>query len=133
MSGLPELVSEFSFTLPRGLVDAAGQVHREGTMRLATGQDELVVLRDRQAQAYPGYDTLVMLSRVITRLGALERVTAEQLEGLFTQDLGYLREFFNRINQQGTAMVPVHCPQCDHDFTLELALAGESMATPPNN
>lgn len=133
MSGLPELVSEFSFTLPRGLVDGAGQVHREGRMRLATGRDELVVLRDRQAQTYPGYDTLVMLSRVITRLGSLERVTSEQLEGLFTQDLGYLREFFNRVNQQGTAMVPVHCPQCDHNFTLELALAGESMATPPNN
>ena len=133
MSGLPDLVSEFSFTLPRGLVDGSGQIHRQGTMRLATGRDELAVLRDRQAQAYPGYGTLVMLARVITQLGSLETVDPAQLEGLFTQDLGYLREFFNRINQQGSTQVPAHCPQCDHDFAVELALAGESWATPPTS
>ena len=36
--------TEFPFTLPRGYVDAAGNVHREGAMRLATARDEIDAL-----------------------------------------------------------------------------------------
>jgi hypothetical protein len=120
------LISEFDFTLPRGFVDSSGQVHRQGTMRLATARDELLTGRDRQAQRLPGYGTLVLLSQVIIRLGELRDLTPAQLENLFTQDLAYLREFYNRINQTGMAAIPTRCPACDAEFPVELALAGES-------
>jgi hypothetical protein len=48
------------------------------------------------------------------------------LEGLFTLDLSYLREFYNRINQEGSAYIPVECPQCSSQFSVELSLSGES-------
>jgi hypothetical protein len=67
-----------------------------------------------------------MLSRVITRLGTLSAVTPELLESLFSRDLAYLREFYNRINQQGDAYIPVECPNCNRQFQVELSLAGES-------
>ncbi len=122
--------TEFNFTLPRGLVDAQGGIHRQGVMRLATAKDEIYVQKDRRIQNSPGYEVLIMLSRVIARLGSLSSVTPELLEGLFTRDLAYLREFYNRINQQGEACIPVRCPNCSNKFEVELSLSGESSATP---
>lgn len=120
------LTTEFNFILPRGLVDEQGGIHRQGSMRLATAKDEIFVQKDRRVQNDPGYGVLVMLSRVITRLGSLSSVTPELLENLFTRDLAYLREFYNRINQQGDAYIPVQCPQCSSQFNVELSLSGES-------
>jgi hypothetical protein len=119
------LVSEYRFILPRGFVDEAGQVHRQGVMRLATAMDELVVERDRQAQQLPSYGALVLLSRVITQLGALTALSPDTLGNLFTQDLAYLREFYNRINQKNEAQIPTRCPACDTAFAVDLTLAGE--------
>lgn len=118
--------TEFPFDLPRGLVGDDGRVHRQGVMRLATARDELTVARDRQAKTQPGYGDLVMLSRVITQLGDFRPLTPVILEDLFTVDLAYLREFYNRINQSGEVHIPAHCPQCQHAFAVELSLAGES-------
>lgn len=118
--------TEFPFVLPRGLTDANGGLHRDGIMRLATARDELAVGRDRTAQAQPIYSDLVMLSRVIVRLGKLPSLTPTLLEELFTVDLAYLREFYNRINQSRNAHIPTECPQCRHAFAVELELAGES-------
>jgi hypothetical protein len=120
------LTTEFNFILPRGLVDEQGGIHRQGSMRLATAKDEIFVQKDRRVQNDPGYGVLVILSRVITRLGSLSSVTPELLENLFTRDLAYLREFYNRINQQGDAYIPVQCPQCSSQFNVELSLSGES-------
>lgn len=120
------LNTEFNFILPRGLVDEQGGIHRKGSMRLATAKDEIFVQKDRRVQNDPGYGVLVMLSRVITRLGSLSSVTPELLENLFTRDLAYLREFYNRINQEGDAHIPVQCPQCSSQFNVELSLSGES-------
>lgn len=120
------LNTEFNFILPRGLVDEQGGIHRQGSMRLATAKDEIFVQKDRRVQNDPGYGVLVILSRVITRLGSLSSLTPELLENLFTRDLAYLREFYNRINQQGDAYIPVQCPQCSSQFSVELSLSGES-------
>lgn len=117
--------TEFNFILPRGLVDEAG-IHRQGVMRLATAKDEIYVQKHQGAQMEPSYGVLVMLSRVITRLGNLSSITPELLENLFTRDLAYLREFYNRINHQGDAHIPVQCPQCSSQFSVELSLSGES-------
>jgi hypothetical protein len=118
--------TEFDFTLPRGLVDAEGNIHRHGVMRLATAKDEIYVQKNRAAQENSAYGVLVMLSRVITRLGSLSEISTDLLENLFSRDFAYLREFFNRINQQGDAYIPVQCPQCNSQFQVELVLAGES-------
>ena len=120
------ICTEFNFILPRGLVDDRGGVHRQGVMRLATAKDELYVQKDSRVQQDSAYGVLVMLSRVITRLGSISSITPELLEELFTRDLAYLREFYNRINQQGNAYLPVQCPQCSSQFNVELSLSGES-------
>ena len=124
------LTTAFEFVLPRGLVDESGMVHRQGTMRLATAKDELVAQQHPQVRKHPEYLMLVMLSQVISQLGTLGAVSPLQLERLFTQDLGYLKEFYNRLNQQGHPYVAAHCPECDRTFQIELTLAGESSATP---
>lgn len=118
--------TEFEFTLPRGLVDPAGNTHQQGRMRLATARDELVLSRDRTVQNDPVYGDLIMLAQVITQLGSYSDVTPNLLENLFTADLAYLREFYNRINQQQHAHIPTACPACQHQFEVEFVLAGES-------
>lgn len=119
------LLTQLSFTLPRGLVDSNGVVHRQGIMRLATARDELVAHKHRHVQAYPEYLMLVLLSQVVIQLGTLESVSPDDLENLLTQDLAYLRELYNRINQTGSAQLPIQCPQCSHQFQTELVLSGE--------
>lgn len=119
------LLTQLSFTLPRGLVDSNGVVHRQGIMRLATARDELVAHKHRHVQAYPEYLMLVLLSQVVIQLGTLESVSPDDLENLLTQDLAYLRELYNRINQTGSAQLSVQCPQCSHQFQTELVLSGE--------
>ena len=120
------LTTEFYFTLPRGLVDDEGGVHRQGVMRLATAKDEIAVQKDRRTQESTAYGTLVMFSRVITSLGTVSKITPELMENLFTLDLSYLREFYNHINQQGNIEIPVRCPSCSNHFSTELELSGES-------
>ena len=120
------LYTEFAFTLPRGLIDAQNRVHRHGVMRLATAKDEIWIQKERIVQENPAYGVLVMLSQVVTRLGSLTSVSPKLLEGLVIRDIAYLREFYNRINQQGNAHIPAQCPHCNTQFTLELELAGES-------
>jgi hypothetical protein len=93
------LKTEYEFTLPRGYVDAGGSVHRTGTMRLATARDELEPLRH---PTVTGPDdprlTIIILSRVVTRLGDLPMVTATDIEGLFAADLAFLQDFYGVIN-----------------------------------
>ncbi|NET49711.1 MAG: phage tail assembly protein [Merismopedia sp. SIO2A8] len=119
--------TEFEFVLPRGLLADDGQMlHRQGRMRLATARDELWVQKHPRVRQEPEYSPLVMLSQVITQLGSMTTIQPEELEPLFSQDLAYLREFFNRINQNGDIGIAAICPQCNHGFQVELTLAGES-------
>jgi hypothetical protein len=117
--------TEFDFILPRGLIDLEGNIHRQGVMRLATAKDEIYLQKNRAVLDNSAYGVIVILSRVIVRLGNLSEITTDLLENLFSRDLAYLREFYNRINQQGDAYIPVQCPQCNGQFQVELALAGE--------
>lgn len=119
------LCTEFSFILPQGLIDSQQRSHRNGLMRLATAKDEILVQQERKVRENPAYDTLVMLSRVISRLGSLNSVSPEQLEGLVLRDISYLREFYNRINQQGNTYIPTQCPHCETEYKVSLELAGE--------
>ena len=83
--------TEFPFTLPRGFVDRDGNLHKEGVMRLANAGDEILPLKDPRVQQNPGYLTIILLARVITKLGTLPAVDTRVIEGLYTMDLAYLQ------------------------------------------
>ena len=118
--------TEFNFTLPRGLIDNLDRVNRQGVMRLATAKDEIMVQQEPKVRENPAYGVLIMLSRVITRLGSLTYVSPDLLENLPILDISYLREYYNRINHQGDAQIPAECPHCNASFAVHLELAGES-------
>ena len=119
------LRTQYEFTLPRGYVDREGAVHRRGVMRLATARDELEPLRD---PTIDGPDdprlTIIVLARVVERLGTLELVTSHEIENLFAADLAYLQDFYGVINF-GT--------QDEFDaFVAEHAEAGPALGSTPD-
>lgn len=120
-----ELRTEFPFILPRGYVDSTGTVHRDGVMRLATAKDEIVPQRDPRVRENEAYLTVLLLSRVITRLGRLGEVHPGIIENMFASDLAFLQDLYKRINQEGTSQAAVTCPACSHEFTVEMA--GDSL------
>src|SRR5215510_12088633 len=91
--------TEYQFVLPVGFQDAEGNLHRDGTMRLATAADEISPLRDGRVQANPAYLIVILLSRVITRLGSVTHVNPKVIESLYAADLAYLQNLYNEINQ----------------------------------
>lgn len=115
------LHTEFAFELPRGYVDDTGAVHRQGVMRLATARDELVPLRDPRVRDNDAYLTVILLARVITRLGGVSPVTPNIIEGLFASDLAFLQDLYRRINQEGHTHAAVTCPACKHEFAVDVA------------
>lgn len=119
--GEDPLRTEFPFELPRGYVDDAGEVHRQGTMRLATARDEIVPLRDPRVRQTEAYLTVILLSRVVTSLGSIDPITPNTIEGLFATDLAFLQDLYRRINQEGHTQAAVSCPECDHEFVVDVA------------
>ena len=120
-NGASPLRTEFEFELPRGYVDGAGTVHRHGVMRLATARDELVPLHDDRVRENSAYLTVVLLARVITRLGTVTDIHPGMVENFFATDLAFLQDLYRRVNQEGHARAAVACPACKHDFTVDLA------------
>jgi hypothetical protein len=118
--------TEFDFVLPRGYVDDEGNLHREGQMRLATAADEILPLRDPRVQANPAYLVVILLSRVMTRLGSLSAINPKVVEGIYASDLAYLQDFYNRINGNGTATLSAVCPRCQESFDVEIQRQGGS-------
>ncbi|WP_330334568.1 hypothetical protein OHS33_35630 [Streptomyces sp. NBC_00536] len=114
------LRTEFPFELPRGYVDEAGTVHRDGVMRLSTARDELVPLRDVRVQENPAYLSVVLLGRVIVRLGTLTMVHDGIVENMFASDLAFLQDFYRQINAEGHTRAAVRCPHCAEPFEVEL-------------
>ena len=115
------LRTEFEFELPRGYLDPSGTVHRHGVMRLATARDELVPLHDDRVRENPAYLTVILLSRVITRLGTLTDLHPGMVENFFASDLAFLQDLYRRINQEGHTRAAVICPACTHEFAVDLA------------
>ena len=92
------LQTHFDFLLPKGYVDESGRLHRRGEMRLATARDEIEPLRDPKVAQNEAYLTVLVLARVITRLGEITDITPEVIEGLFAADLAYLQDFYGIAN-----------------------------------
>jgi hypothetical protein len=120
------LQTEFEFTLPRGYIDRDGNLHRQGVMRLATALDEIAPLRDLRVRSNQAYLVIVLLSRVIVKLGTLPQISTGVIENLFAADLAYLQAFYRQINEQGTSILSLTCPECNAQFEVDLADLGGS-------
>lgn len=116
--------TEFEFTLPRGFVDQAGQIHRHGRMRLATAFDEIEAIEHPGVKAKQSYLPVLLLGRVVTQLGTLEQVSPKVIAGLFAADLVYLQDMYLRLNGTDTIMVGAICPHCQNQFQLQVAPLG---------
>ena len=117
----PPLRTEFDFVLPRGYVDGNGVSHRRGTMRVATARDELVPLADDRVRENPAYLTVVLLGRVVERIGTITDVHPGVIENLFASDLAFLQDLYRRINQEGHTRAAVTCPECKAQFAVDVA------------
>ncbi len=115
----------YEFTLPKGYVDGSGEVHRRGKMRLATAVDEISATRDPRVLSNPSYLTIVVLGKVITELEGLTMVTPNVIEKLFTADLAFLQDMYQKINDVEPPTMKVVCPHCGEvietpvNFTME--------------
>jgi len=118
------LQTEYEFTLPVGYQDEEGTLHRHGTMRLATAGDEILPLKDPRVQANQAYLVVILLARVVTRLGSIEHINPKVIESLYAGDLAYLQDLYNKINHGGEGKQRVSCPQCNHAFETEVVAAG---------
>ncbi len=119
--GEETLRTDFEFELPRGYMDDSGTTHRKGVMRLATARDEILPLRDPRVRDNDAYLTVLLLSRVVTQLGSLPEVNPGVIEGLFASDLAFLQDLYRRVNQEGHTRAAVTCPECEHEFTVDVA------------
>jgi hypothetical protein len=118
------LQTEFPFSLPTGYADGHGNLHRDGTMRLSTAEDEIAPLRDPRVQANHGYLAVILLSRVVTSLGELPVINPKVIEGLFAGDFAYLEDMYRRINETGADHLDVTCPHCQEHFDVEVSGVG---------
>ena len=118
--------TEYEFTLPCGYLDVEGTLHREGVMRRATAADEILPLKDARVQKNPAYLVVILLSRVVTRLGTVEQINPKLIEDLYASDLAYLQDLYNEINQVKSDDPPVTCPECQHGFELAQSSVGGS-------
>src|SRR4051794_23537105 len=121
-------ITEIDFELPKGYVDASGTLHRRGTMRLATAADEILPLRDPRVQQNPAYLAIIVLARVITRLGDVASIDTKVIEGLFASDLDYLQRTYERINGSDEVDAPPERPD-GHAAFADTANAGGGFRT----
>jgi hypothetical protein len=118
--------TEREFTLPVGLADEDGTLHRDGVMRMARAADEILPLAEASVQKNPSYLTVILLARVVTRLGQLEPITPMTIERLFAVDLAYLQDLYNEMNMLDGDGSTVSCPSCNHEFGVDRAASGRS-------
>ncbi|SCX85852.1 hypothetical protein SAMN05216420_101123 [Nitrosospira sp. Nl5] len=119
------LQTEFNFKLPHGYVDAEGNIHKEGVMRLATANDEIAPMKDPRVQSNPGYLAVILLSRVIRRLGDLPQINPRVIEELFAADFAFLEDMYRRVNANGHNRIKTACPECNASFEVEVQRSGE--------
>ena len=112
--------TEYEFSLPCGFVDESGTLHRTGVMRLSTALDELEAMKDSRVRAHESYLSVVLLGRVVIRLGTIEGPGVGVIERLFSADFAYLQELFVRLNDAGAGVAETQCPECGNRFPVDL-------------
>ncbi len=122
LAASPHLLrTQVGFTLPVGYVDRSGTLNRDGVMRLATAADEIHPLQDPRVQANQAYLGVLLLSRVLVRLGSISPVPPAIVEALFSADFAYLQVVYVRMNDAGGTLADTRCPQCGAQFTVDVA------------
>jgi len=106
-------------------MDESGAVHREGTMRFATAADEILPLKDPRVQQNPAYLSVVLMTRVITRLGSLPAIDNKIIEKLPSADMSYLQNLYQQINAVEPVKIEATCPSCGEKFKVEAPPLGE--------
>jgi hypothetical protein len=114
------LQTEYEFVLPKGYVDEMGTLHKEGVMRLATAADEILPLKDPRVQQNPAYITVILLSRVVVKLGSIPEVNPRIVEGLFASDIAYLQALYQKINGDSSTVFKATCPKCQFQFEVDI-------------
>ena len=119
--------TEVEFKLPRGYMDEGGTLHQEGVMRLATAADEILPLKDPRVQSNPAYLTVIVLSRVVSKLGGLPDVNPRIIENLFASDVSYLQSLYQKINSNGNGNGHkiIACPNCSEEIDVGDQVLGE--------
>jgi len=112
--------TEFEFVLPKGYVDKDGNVHKKGIMRLATAKDEIAPLQDYRVKNNEAYMTVILLSRVIIKLGELNNIATNNIENLYSADLDFLQRFYQKINSEESNVVELKCPECECQYSVGL-------------
>lgn len=113
--------TEVEFVLPNGYVDTAGQIHRQGRMRMATALDEIDAMNDPRVQANLAYLPMILLSRVVVALGELPSVTPQVIGGIFAADVVYLEDLYQRLNSSHPVILGAICPHCGMHLQLQVA------------
>jgi hypothetical protein len=119
-------ITEYEFELPKGYVDGEGTLHNKGVMRLATAADEILPMKDPRVQSLPAYLIIILLSRVVVKLGSVAQINPGVIEGLFSEDLAFLQAMYNQINGLSARKLAVQCPNCNHPFEVEMPVMGGS-------
>lgn len=107
------LLTQYPFRLPKGYVGPDGTLHRQGVMRLATARDEIAPLRDPRVAQNEAYLTVLVLARVLVRLGSIDEVTTDVVEGLFAADLAYLQDLYGIVNFGDPSILETDFPEDD--------------------
>lgn len=116
----------YNFELPKGYLDNQGEVHKKGKMRLATAGDEISSTKDPRVLSNPSYLTIVILAKVIVEIEGLETVTPTTIERLFTSDLAFLQDMYQKINDVEVPVMKVVCPECgkEHEVAINFTREG---------
>lgn len=115
----------YEFTLPKGYMDRNGELHKKGKMRLATAGDEIMATRDPRVLSNPSYLTIVILSYVVTQLEGVDVVNGTVIESLFTADLAFLQDMYQKINDIEPPTMEVICPECGHKHVVPINFTKE--------
>lgn len=118
------LQAEYEFTLPKGYVDSEGNVHKNGVMRLAKARDEILPMKDPRVKSNPAYASVIVLARVITKLGEIDMLNPKVIEELYSEDFEHLQQLYRKINGYTESVLQVTCPHCNESFEVELTDPG---------
>lgn len=118
--------TEVNFELPKGYIDKNGEVHKSGVMRLANAADEIVPLNDPRVKMNAGYLSILLLERVIVKLGTLPSITTNVIENLFTADMAYLQDLYQKLNAAEPQKASFVCPHCSQKIQVTLPFFEEA-------
>jgi hypothetical protein len=115
------IATQVPFTLPFGLTTEDGHTHREGVMRLASARDELQPLASAEVRRNEAYLTVLLLAQTVVSIGPVTDITPQLIEGLYAVDFDHLQRLYERLNTNQDARGSVICPDCSHEFDIDLS------------